>query len=170
MRKLALTIIDFFYPLFRKHLSIDTFRYMASGGTTAATGIVVFYVVYNWVFKQQDVHLHLPFFPKLITAPTATLIIESIVTFIVGFTLNKYLVFTESNLKGRVQLFRYASVVATNFLLNLALIKIMVEGFGFYATPAKILTTGILIVFSYFSQKHFSFKTRQDKPAKNEIT
>lgn len=162
MRKIALAFIDFFYPPFRKHLSIDTFRYMASGGTTAATGIVVFYVVYNWIFKQQDIHLNISFLPKLITAPTATLLIETLVTFVVGFTLNKYLVFTKSNLKGRVQLFRYASVVATNFLLNLALIKIMVEGFGFYATPAKILTTAILIVFSYFSQKHFSFKVRKE--------
>lgn len=161
MRKFALAIIDFFYPPFRKHLSINTFRYMASGGTTAATGIVVFYAVYNWVLKQKDIHLNIPFFPKMITAPTATLVIEAIVTFIVGFTLNKYLVFTESNLKGRIQLFRYASVVATNFLLNLALIKIMVEGFGFYPTPSKMLTTAILIFFSYFSQKHFSFKTRK---------
>ena len=161
MRKFALSIIDFFYPPFQKWLSIDTFRYMASGGTTAATGIVVFYIVYNWVLKQQDVHLNIPYLPKLVTAPTATLIIETTVTFIIGFTLNKYLVFTQSTLKGRIQLFRYASVVTTNFLLNLALIKIMVEGFGFYATPSKIITTGILIVFSYFSQKHFSFRVKK---------
>lgn len=168
MRKLALAIIDFFYPPFSKYLSLHTFRYMASGGTTAASGILVFYVVYNWVFKQQDLHFNIPFLPKLITAYSATLVIESIVTFAIGFTLNKYLVFTQSNLKGRIQLFRYGSVVATNFLLNLALIKIMVEGFGFYATPSKILTTGILIIFSYFSQKHFSFKVTKEPEGDRE--
>jgi len=161
MRKALLRIIDFFYPPFSRWFSVDTFRYMVSGGTTAATGSLVFYLVYNLLLHQQDVAINIPYFPKLITAPTAALIIETPITFLVGFTLNKYLVFTKSTLKGRIQLFRYGSVVGTNFLLNLALIKIMVEGFGFYATVAKIITTGILVIFSYFSQKHFSFKVKK---------
>ena len=161
MRKFALKIIDFFYPPFQRWLSLHTFRYMASGGTTAATGIVVFYLTYNYLFHQKDVALQIEHLPKLITAETASLLVETPITFFVGFFLNKYLVFTQSNLKGRIQLFRYGSVVATNFLLNLALIKIMVEGFGFYGSVAKIITTFILIIFSYFSQKHFSFKVKK---------
>jgi len=161
MRKLALKIIDFFYPPFQRWLSLHTFRYMASGGTTATTGIIVFYIAYNYLFHQKDVALNIEHLPKLITAETAALLVETPITFFVGFFLNKYLVFTQSNLKGRIQLFRYGSVVATNFLLNLALIKIMVEGFGFYGSVAKIITTFILIIFSYFSQKHFSFKVNK---------
>lgn len=161
MRKKLLAIIDFFYPPFKRWFSLHTFRYMASGGTTAATGIVVFYITYNWIFHQKDVAINIDHLPHLITAETASLIVETPITFFVGFLLNKYLVFTQSNLKGRIQLFRYGSVVATNFLLNLALIKIMVEGFGFYGSVAKIITTLILIVFSYFSQKHFSFKVKK---------
>src|SRR5215217_5451706 len=156
MRKALLRIIDFFYPPFSRWFSIDTFRYMVSGGTTAATGAIVFFMAYNWLLHQQDVVLNIPYFPKPITAPTAALIIETPITFLIGFTLNKYLVFTQSNLKGRIQLFRYGSVVTTNFLLNLALIKIMVEGFGFYASIAKLITQIVLVIFSYFSQKHFS--------------
>lgn len=160
MRKFVLKIIDFFYPPFSRWLSPHTFRYLASGASTAGTGVVVYYIVYNWVLNQEDVALNLPFLPGLITAPIAALAIESLITFFVGFMLNKYLIFTQSNLKGRIQLFRYGSVVATNILLNYALLKLLVEAFNFYPTLAKLFITIVLAVFSYFSQKHFSFKVR----------
>lgn len=163
MRKALLRIIDFFYPPFSRWLSIHTFRYIASGGTTAATGIIVFWIAYNLILHQQNIEINFPFLPRLITAPTAALVIESIITFIVGFTLNKYLVFTTSNLKGRIQLFRYGSVLITNFLLNLALLKYMVEGLHFYPSIAKALITIILAIFSYFTQKHFSFRVKKGK-------
>jgi putative flippase GtrA len=161
MRKLILQFIDFFYPPFKRWFSLGTFRYLAAGSFTSATGIFVFFIAYNFILHQEDIALNISFLPKIITAKTAALIIETPITFLVGFSVNKYLVFTESNLKGRIQLFRYGSVVATNFLLNLALIKIMVEGFGFYASIAKIITTFLLIIVSYFSQKHFSFRVKK---------
>lgn len=135
---------------------------MASGGITVGSSIVVYYIAYNLILQQEDVHLSIPFLPKLITAPVAALGIESVITFLTGFMLNKYLVFTASNLKGRVQLFRYGSIVATNLLLNYALLKLLVEAFSFYPTVAKICISVILAVFSYFSQKHFSFKVRKE--------
>ncbi|WP_316840322.1 GtrA family protein [Pedobacter gandavensis] len=161
MRKALLKLIDFFYPPFSKYISLHTFRYIASGGTTFVAGIVIYYIAYNWILQQQDVHLDFPMLPKLITAPVAALCIESVITFFIGFTLNKYLVFTKSTLKGRIQLFRYASVVATNILINYALLKVLVEAFGFYPTVSKIIISLLLAVFSYFSQKHFSFKVKK---------
>ncbi|SMC50100.1 GtrA family protein [Pedobacter africanus] len=161
MRKALLKIIDFFYTPFSRWLSLHTFRYIVSGGSTAATGIVVYYIAYNWILHQKDVHIDLPPLPGLITAPTAALAIESVITFFIGFMLNKYLIFTKSNLKGRIQLFRYGSVVVTNILLNYAMLKVLVEAFGFYPTISKIIITVFLAVFSYFSQKHFSFKVRK---------
>lgn len=156
MRKALLKLIDFFYPPFSSWLSLHTFRYIASGGATSATGVVVYFLVYNLILKQQDVQVG----SLLVTAPIAALAIESFITFTIGFTLNKYLVFTKSNLKGRVQLFRYGSVVLTNILLNYAFLKVLIEAFGFYPTIAKFLTTVVLALFSYFSQKHFSFKVK----------
>jgi putative flippase GtrA len=157
MRKTLLGFIDFFYPPFSRWISPHTFRYIISGGTTMMIGIVVYYIAYNFILRQQDVR----FESLMITAPIAALGIESVITFVIGFILNKYLVFTRSNLKGRIQLFRYASVVATNILLNYAFIKVLVEAFGFYPTISKIITSFILAVFSYFSQKHFSFKVKE---------
>jgi putative flippase GtrA len=156
MRKAILKIIDFFYPPFSRWLSLHTFRYIASGGATAVTGIVVYFIAYNFILKQEHVKVG----TLLITAPIAALAIESFITFVIGFMLNKYLVFTSSNLKGRIQLFRYGSVVLSNVLLNYAFLKVFIEAFGFYPTIAKIMTTGILAIFSYFSQKHFSFKVK----------
>jgi putative flippase GtrA len=158
MRKLALRIIDFFYPPFKNWFSIGTFRYMASGGITAASGIVAYFVIYNYILHQEDVRIN----GHLVTAPIAALALESVFTFLVGFTLNKYLVFTQSNLKGRIQLFRYGTVVATNILLNYALMKILVEGFQFYPSISKALITAVLAVFSYFSQKYFSFRVKKN--------
>lgn len=159
MRKAVIRFIDFFYPPFSRWFTVHTFRYLVSGGTTAAMGIVVYYIAYNFILQQQ--HVMLPFSPGMITAPVAALIIESFITFVIGFALNKYLVFTQSELKGRIQLFRYGTVVATNILLNFAMLKVMVETFHFYPTIAKIITTLLLAVFSYFSQKHFSFKVKK---------
>ena len=158
MRKLALRIIDFFYPPFKNWFSINTFRYMASGGITAASGIVAYFIIYNYILHQEDVRIN----GYLVTAPIAALALESVFTFLVGFTLNKYLVFTQSNLKGRIQLFRYGTVVATNILLNYALMKILVEGFQFYPSISKALITAVLAVFSYFSQKYFSFRVKKN--------
>jgi putative flippase GtrA len=159
MRKAVLRFIDFFYPPFSRWLPIHTFRYIISGGTNTASGIVLYFLIYNYVLHQKDVTL--PFPPGMITAPVATLIIEAPLTFIIGFTLNKYLVFTKSELKGRIQMFRYGIVVSTNLMLNFAMIKIMVETFHFYPTISKFITTVLLAVASYFIQTHFSFRVKK---------
>lgn len=158
MRKFALNVIDFFYPPFKNWFSIGTFRYLASGGFTAASSIVAYFVIYNFILGQKDIHLG----SYLITAPIAALGLEAIFTFLVGFMLNKYLVFTQSNLKGRIQLFRYGTVFCTNILLNYALMKILIEGFQFYPSISKALITIFLAVFSYFSQKYFSFRVKKN--------
>ncbi len=158
MRKLALRIIDFFYAPFKNWFSIATFRYLASGGFTAASSVVAYFIIYNFILQQRDIHIG----DYLITAPIAALGLEATFTFLLGFLLNKYLVFTQSNLKGRIQLFRYGTVFCTNILLNYALMKILIEGFQFYPSIAKALITLVLAVFSYFSQKYFSFRIKKD--------
>ncbi len=157
MRKLALRIIDFFYPPFSRWFSLGTFRYLASGGFTAATSIVAYFVIYNFLLNQQHLHIN----GYLITAPVAALGLEALFTFCLGFLLNKYLVFTQSTLKGRVQLFRYATIFCINILLNYALLKILVEGFQLYPSVSKAIITILLAIFSYFSQKYFTFKVKQ---------
>ncbi len=161
MRKFLLKIIDFFYPPFSRWLPLHTFRYLVSGGTTAVSGILSYYIAYNWILEQKNIHVDFPFLPKLITAHSAALIISTFISFIIGFTLNKYLVFTKSNLKGRIQMFRYAAVLAINFGLNLAMLKYMVEGLHFYPSISQAFITLTLSLCSYFLQKHFTFRVKK---------
>lgn len=86
------------------------------------------------------------------------LVIAFCTTFPIGFALSKYIVFPESGLKGRVQLFRYSLLVAMCIILNYGFMKLFVEVFHIYATPSKILTTGLVAIFSYVSQRKFTFK------------
>jgi hypothetical protein len=103
MRKFLLNLIDFFHPPFARFIPKATFRYLATGGSTAAMGVIVYFIAYNFVLQQQGIRL--PFI--YISGPIAALILELCITFPLGFLLNKYLVFTQSNLRGRIQLMRY---------------------------------------------------------------
>ena len=53
---------------------------------------------------------------------------------------------------------RYLMLVLVCILLNYVFIKLFVEQFGIYPTPAKMLTTIIVVSFSYLTQKHFTFR------------
>jgi putative flippase GtrA len=52
-------------------------------------------------------------------------------------------------------------LVATCIVLNYIFLKLFVDGLGWYATPSKIVTTAIVAVFSYFSQRNFTFKVKE---------
>jgi putative flippase GtrA len=83
------------------------------------------------------------------------------ISFPVGFYLSRNVVFTESNLRGRIQLFRYFLLVVVCICLNYVFIKLFVEQFHIYPTVAKVLTTIIVVTFSYLTQKNYSFKEIQ---------
>ena len=137
-------------------MPINTFRYAACGGANVALDISLFFVLYNFVFKKQVVQLgFIAFQPHI-----AAFLFSFLITFPVGFLLSKYIVWTDSNIKGHVQLFRYFLIVLMNVLLNYIFIKLFVEYFHVYPTIAKLITTVIVIIFSYLSQKHYTFKVR----------
>jgi putative flippase GtrA len=156
MRKTITAIIDFFYPPFSKIFDKQTFRYAACGGGNTVLDILLYFLAYHYVLHKEIVHT--PFIA--ISPHIAAFMLAFIITFPVGFFLMRTVVFVESNLRGRVQLFRYFSVVMVSLLLNYVFIKFFVESLGIYPTIAKIITTVVVILFSYFSQRHFSFKKK----------
>ena len=155
MRKLILSIIDFFYPLFRRLMPHQTFRYAACGSFNTSLDIFIFFISYNFIFRKQVVHVGW----FAISPHIAAFLSAFCITFPVGFYLSRYVVFSESTLRGRVQLTRYFLLVLACIGLNYTFIKLFVEQFHFYATVSKILTTFIVVGFSYLTQKHFTFKT-----------
>ena len=156
LRSIILQILSFFYPPFAKVMPLQTFRYLACGGGNTMLDILLYFVCYNFVLHQQMVHL--VFFDM--SAHIAALFMSMAVTFPTGFLLSKYVVFSESNLRGRVQLFRYFMLVAICIILNYVLMKIFVDHFHFYPTVGKICTTALVVIFSYLTQKKFTFKVR----------
>jgi putative flippase GtrA len=137
-------------------MPIETFRYAACGGINTMSGLLVWYVCYHFVFSRMVVNLVFYSFESY----TLALLVSSSYSFTLGFLLNKYVVFTSSNLKGRIQLFRYFLSFAFNLMLNYFLLKLFVEKFTWDAFLSQLLTTVVVIAVSYFSQKHFTFKIK----------
>ena len=162
-RDFVLPFFDFFYPPFRKLMGKQTFRYAASGGINTALGFVVFYIGFKFVFREKPVDLGLYVFE----AHSAALLLAFCICFPFGFFLMKYVVFSDSKMKGRVQLFRYFMLYVFNLGLNYILLRLFVESLRIYPTFAQVITTVIIILFSYIAQRNFTFRIRN---AEDEIT
>lgn len=154
MKQIIVTVLDFFYTPVQKWIDRQTFRYIACGGGNTLLDIVIYSITYNFILKKQVVHT-----PFIAISPyIAAFIISFLITFPTGFLLMRNIVFPGSDLRGRVQLIRYFILVMVCVLLNYVFIKLFVEQFQMYPTIAKILTTAIVISFSYLTQRHFTFK------------
>jgi putative flippase GtrA len=78
--------------------------------------------------------------------------------------MSKFVVFSDSSLKGRVQLFRYLMVCLFNLLLNYLLLKLLVEHFLLYPVLSQVITVIIVVGFSYLAQRNFSFRASAKLP------
>jgi putative flippase GtrA len=153
-KKWIISFIDYFYPPFTRFMPLQTFRYAACGGANTLLDIVMYAIGYNFILHKQDLNLGV-----LVMKPhIASIIIAFCVSFPTGFFLMRNIVFTQSTLHGRVQLWRYFVLVVICLFLNYVFIKLFVEQFHFYPTVAKILTTVIVVTFSYLTQKNYTFK------------
>jgi putative flippase GtrA len=159
LRRNILHGIDYFYGPFKKYLPLQTFRYAACGGVNTVFDITLFTIGYHFVFKKQNVQLgHFTLSPHI-----ASLFFAFCFSLPSGFYLNRYVVFHQTGLKRRSQLMRYILVVLICVLFNYLFLKLFVDYFGWYATPSKILTTLLVIVFSYTSQTYYFFKLKPQK-------
>lgn len=154
MQQLILNILQFFHKPFEKIIPFQTFKYVVCGGGNTLLDIVIFFISYNFILGKANTDLGF----MVVSPHIMAFIISFCITFPSGFLLSKYITFTESNLRGRVQLFRYFLLVAFCILFNYVFLKVFVEYCGFYPTISKILTTIIVVSFSYVTQKRFTFK------------
>ena len=152
--KVILDIIDWFYPIFKKMMPLKTFRYAACGGANTILDISLFFVAYNYILDSQIIDLGL----ISISPHIASFIISFCITFPIGFYLSRYVVFQETTVTKRKQLMKYFIVVLGCVLLNYGFLKLFVDYLGWFPTMAKIVTTFFVVIFSYTSQKNFTFK------------
>lgn len=159
-------IIDFFYPPFRKVMSEQLFRYAACGGGNMVLDWVLYFLIYNFVIGHDLVYITLPFregtgVGLCLTPHIATLCIVFPITLLTGFWLQKYVTFTDSQLNGWRQFFRYVTIVALNLAVNYFGLKLCVEVWGWYPTPSKMVITLITVAISYLGQKYYSFRVKK---------
>ncbi len=158
-KKEIISIIDFFYPPFQKFIPLQTFRYAMCGCFNTILDILIYFLAYNYVLHKEILHLgFISFKPHI-----AAFIISFLISFPTGFMLMRHVVFPDSILHGRVQLFRYFLLVLICIILNYFFIRLFVEHFHLYPTVSKIITTAIVVSFSYMTQKNFTFKTESSK-------
>lgn len=157
IRALLLQVIDLFYPLFKKVMTLQMYRYAACGGGNTVLNILIYFITYNFILQKEILHLG----PVAISPHIAAFLIAFCITFPIGFYLSMYVVFQGSYLKRRVQLFRYFMVALMCIVLNYVLLKTFVEVLHIYPTPSLMMTTGIVVLFSYFSQRYFSFRAKK---------
>ncbi|MDX8339613.1 GtrA family protein [Draconibacterium sp. IB214405] len=153
--EMIINIVDWFYFPFLHFLPREIFRYAATGGANTLLDISLYFIFYRYVIKMQIVDLGF----VAISPHIAAFLLVFPITFTTGFFLAKYVTFTSSELKGRIQLFRYLLTVGGSIVLNYVFLKLFVEYFGMYATMAKIITTLLVIIYSYMAQRYFTFKT-----------
>ncbi|MEJ7626989.1 MAG: GtrA family protein [Ferruginibacter sp.] len=159
MKEKVRSFFEYFYPPFRKVMSLQTFTYAACGGANTLMGLLIYAVSLQYIFTENVFYFGISAFKP----HNAALFLSSCVVFIVGFMLNKYIVFTGSNIKGRIQLFRYFLSFFFNLVINYFLLKLLVEGVGWDPFFSQLITTALIIAISYLTQKHFSFKVRAEQ-------
>ena len=152
------SIVLWFYPPFKKFIPEQTFKYAVTGGANSVLDVILYFVFYNFVLQKEILNLGF----IAISPHIAAFLMSFSITFPTGFLLAKFISFPGSYLRKRIQILRYALTVSGSILLNYLLLKLFVETFGWYATFSKILTTPIVIAFSYTAQKYFTFKINSE--------
>jgi putative flippase GtrA len=155
IRKLILIIIDWFYKPFQKYIPKETFRYAATGGFNTTFDIFLYFCFYNFILGKKLVDLGF----VVISPHIAAFLFVFPITFTTGFLLARYITFTESPIRGRIQFFRYMMTVAGAIFLNYILLKFFVEYLHIWPTISKIITTVFVVAYSYAMQRYFTFKT-----------
>ena len=155
IRKFVIQLIDWVYQPFRKYIPPETFRYAATGGFNTALDIFLYFFFYNFILNKQIVD-----FGFVAVSPhIAAFIFVFPITFTTGFLLAKYITFTNSPIKGKLQFIRYAIAVGGSIFLNYLLLKFFVEYLLIWPTVSKIITTVFVVAYSYMVQRYYTFKT-----------
>lgn len=152
--------IDFFYfRSVQKIMPRQTFRYAVCGAANLGLNWVLYFLLYHFALGKEIVYIGNAI---AISPHIAAFLIVFPITFFTGFWLQKNITFQFSPLRSHTQLFRYLISVLGSILLNYLFLKLFVEICRIYPTPSYILTSFIVIGYSYLMQKYFTFRGAAD--------
>jgi putative flippase GtrA len=152
-------VIDYFYRPFNRILPADSFRYLVCGGFNTLLDVFLYFITYNFIIQKRFVNLHV----IEISPHIAALMIVFPITFSTGFLLSKYITFTGSPLRGKVQIIRFGITIFSSLFIQYLLLKLFVDIFGIYPTPSKIMASIFAAIYSYFLHRSFSFHSASVK-------
>jgi len=130
-------------------------RYIFSAGMATMVDVVVYFLFFNFIFLKSDQSI---FDLLTLSAPTASLAISYSAGLMTNFLITKYLVFTESDLRGIHQLLRYILVAILILALNYLLMSFLIKTLDWYPTIARIFSALSIGCLSFIIHKFYSFR------------
>lgn len=141
--------------LIRFLLGLKPVRYFFSAGIATVVDVLVYYLVFNYVLHQQEVEL---FSSMIVQAPTVALTCSYSCGLITNFSITKYFVFHESELSGRIQLFRFIMVALVVLMANYFFMYFLINILGWYPTLSRAFSAISIGIFSFVAHRFFSFR------------
>ncbi len=145
--------VDLFYlPPLRRHISLHTFRYVVCGvGNYFILDTILYFVLYNYVVGHR-------YFDIIVVSPhVAAMLMVFPITFFTGFWLNRCVVFNSTQQRAKIQVAKYALSVFGSLVISYVVLRFLVESWGVLPTFAKIVSSVITTMYSYFMAKYFIF-------------
>ncbi|MFM7177104.1 MAG: GtrA family protein [Bacteroidota bacterium] len=133
-------------------------RYFFSAGTATVVDVSVYFTTYNYILRKTDIPFVGPF---VLTAPMLSLVISYSCGLFTNFFITRKLVFSESDLRGRKQLFRFVQVALLVLFLNYLFMKFLVQVLEWYPTISRVISALSIGVMSYLFHKNYSFKGKK---------
>jgi putative flippase GtrA len=143
--------------MLRKLLDNKVIRYFFSAGTATVVDVATYFVTYNYIFQKRNIPIFDPF---VLTAPIASLIVSYSCGLLTNFFITRTLVFSESDLRGRYQLFRFIQVAFMVLMLNYFFMKFLIHILNWYPTLSRVVSALSIGVISYLFHKHYSFRKK----------
>jgi putative flippase GtrA len=151
--------LDFFYPIVSRIFDKKTYYYAVVGVSNLLLSWVLFFLCYQFLFDKQFFTVSLNSALSFTFSPyTLSALVCTAFSFVYGFTLLKFIVFTESDLKGRIQLVRYAMTAGISAISSWLLLKFFIEWLHIFPSIANVIASCIVVILSYVLQRKFTFK------------
>ncbi len=139
----------------RKLLRLKLIRYGLSSGIATGVDVAAYFIAFNFILMKQDLDLAGMI---VVSAPTIALCISYSCGLLTNFTITKYFVFTESDLRGHHQLMRYVLVALLILLLNYGLMSFLIKVLEWFPTISRAFSAVVIGFASFLIHRSYSFR------------
>lgn len=154
--ELVFRLINILPAPLQKFIKSKAFGYLVAAGTATVVDVVVYYLVLNKVLHKTDLVLG----SLALGAPGVSLATSYSCGLITNFTITKFFVFTDSDLRTRYQFFRFVIVAIAVLFANYGFMKFLIDAIGVFPTVARAISALSIGVLSFMIHKVFSFQIK----------